>query len=313
MTFTNFSNGVASFGAPLMPMGIPFSGTSKVFYVDSATGSDSHRGDRPNRALATLDAAIGKCTANKGDTIIVMPNHAETVTGVGGITFDVAGVSVFGVGKGNQRPRFLMDGATTVTAVVSAADIHIENLVFAGGHNGIATCFDIDAAGFSARDIEFEDNAADEHFVIAFTVGSTTDNTCDRLSIVGCRWYTLDTGVTHFIDLTGDTDNAVITDNYFCADAATGAQLLSHAAGDDLQGLQFLRNHLITGATTGDLLIENDQSDNTGIAAYNLCGHHDVAAAILIDCDGIRQFENYSTASDTASGIILPAADLDSA
>jgi hypothetical protein len=289
--------------------------TGRVFYVNSAAAnaSDGNLGDSPDRPLATLDGFFNHpdLTANNGDTCYVMPNHAETVTGVGGITADVAGVRVVGLGRGAQRPRFLMDGATTVTFVVSAADVELENLVFAGGHNTIATCFNVDALNFSALNLEFEDNAADEHFIFCFDVGSATDDTCDGLTIVGCRYVTVDTGVTHFINLTGNTTGAVITDNFYCADAATGAQLLVQAAADSLFGLQFLRNTLITGATAVDLLIENDQSDNTGIAAYNLAGHHDTAAAVLVDCDGIRQFENYSTASDTASGVLDPDADTD--
>ena len=67
--------------------------------------------------LATLDAAFALCTADKGYRIIILPNHSETVTGVGGITADVAGVSVIGLGIGAQRPRFLMDGAATVTQI----------------------------------------------------------------------------------------------------------------------------------------------------------------------------------------------------
>lgn len=281
----------------------------RTFYVDSAI--DAAEGTSPDTAVGTLDEAFSLCEANRGDTIVVMPNHAETVTGAGGITADVAGVSIIGLGRYNQRPRFLMDGGTTVTFVVSAADVYIENLVFAGGHNTIATCFDIDAVGFHANGIEFEDNTTDEHFVIAFTVGSTTDNTCDGLTIENCRWVTEDSGVTHFVDLTGDCDRVTMVNNYYCADAATGAQMLVQANGDDMNGLYFAHNKLITGATTGDLLIENDQSDNSGIAAFNLCGHHDTESASLIDCDGIRQFENYSTSADTLSGGLLPSADSD--
>jgi hypothetical protein len=308
MPISNYPNGFAQ-GVNIL--GLPVLNTygGNVFWVNSNGGSNGNKGTR-DRPFATLDYAIGRCTANNGDIIMVMPNHAETITGVGGITADVAGVTVLGMGSYNQRPRFLMDGATTVTFAVSAADVTLQNLVFAGGHNGIATCFDVDALGFTAADLEFEDNAADEHFIIGLTVGSATDGTCDGLTIVGCKWVTVDTGVTHFIDLTGDTANAVIANNFYCADAATGAQLLSQAAGDDVTGLQFLRNHLICGNTAGDLLIDNATTANTGIAAYNLVGHHDVAGVTAIDCDGIRLFENYSVSDDTTQGVLYPAADV---
>lgn len=287
----------------------------KAYYVDSNIGSAAGDGLTPGSAYATLQAAIDAADTasadNLGTTIYVLPNHAETITGVGGLTFDVAGLTVIGMGTYNQRPRFLMDGGTTVTAAVTAADVRLENMVFAGGHSDVATCFDIDAVGFTAIGLEFEENTADENFVICFTVGSTTDNTCDGLTIDGCKRYTADTGATHFIDLTGDTDRITVTNNIYIADGATGAQMLVQANGDDMQGLVFEGNRLVTGATAVDLLIENDQTDNTGYAAFNLAGHHDTAAAVLCDCDGIRQFENYSTAADTASGLLLPVADAD--
>lgn len=281
-----------------------------TYYVNSghANASNNNDGLSTARPLATLDGAIGKCTANHGDRIIVMPNHAETITGAGGITADVAGISIIGLGVYNQRPRFLMDAGTTVTFVVNTADVYVENLVFAAGHADIVTCFDVDAVGFTAVGLEFVDNTANENFVAAFTVGSTTDNTCDGLTIVGCRAISPDTAFVKFIDLTGDTDFATIKENVVILDAAA-AQFLVHASGDDVQGLDFGYNLFVTGASTGDLLIDNDQTDNTGIVYNNYVGGHDVSAAILVDADGVRLFENYSADSDTASGVLTPAAD----
>lgn len=302
---SGFSGGVNILGMPVLNT---YGGN--VYWVNSNTGNNNNRGTR-DRPLPTIDAATTLCTANNGDIVVVMENHAETITGAGGITFDKAGVTYVGMGNYNNRPRFLMDGGTSVTAVVSAADVRVENMVFAGGHNTIATCFDIDAKGFYAKNLEFEDNTTDEHFVIAFQVGSTSDNTCDGLTIEGCIWSTEDAGATHFIDVTGDLDRATIVGNYYCADAATGAQMMVQADGDDLNGLYFMGNTIISGGTAVDFLIENNQTDNSGVAAYNLAGHHDTAGAILCDADGIRQFENYSTAADGASGVILPVIDVD--
>lgn len=290
------------------PVGNPFICRGKVIYVDSAVaGSD---GMSPQSALGTLDAAFALCTANQGDTIIVCPNHAETVTGAGGITADVAGVRVVGVGVGNQRPRFLMDGGTSVTCLVSAADVTFENLVFAAGHNGVVTCFDVTGVNATFRDIEIEDNTTNEHFLAVWSA-TGADNTADGLTVERCKWVTVDSGVTDFVAFTGSVNRLTMRDNFFCADAATGAGLLLTATSKVVTGLEFVRNTLICGNTSTDLLIDNDATTNTGFAAWNLCGHHDTAAAVIIDCDGIRQFQNYSTASDTASGLLLPVADVD--
>lgn len=305
MPISNFPKGFSN-GVNLRGMNVLNIHAGSVFWVDSATGSNGYKGtfDRP---FATLDYAIGRCTANKGDIIMIKPNHAETITGVGGITADIAGISIIGLGNYNQRPRFLMDGGTTVTFVVSAADVYIENCVFAGGHNGIVRCFNITGKGFTTVGVEIEDNTTDEHFLVIYDA-SGADNTADGLTVIGTKWVTIDAGVTDLVSTTGSIDRLTIEDTYFCADAATGAGTLLMATGKVVTGLAFNRNVLICGNTSTDLMIDNDATTNTGVAAYNLCGHHDAAAMIVIDCDGIRQFENYSTDADTTSGALIPAA-----
>jgi hypothetical protein len=281
-------------------------GNGNVWFVDSAV--DGADGRSPDQAVGTLDEAFALVTENNGDVIYVMPNHAETVTGVAGIAADKAGVTVIGLGQGNQRPRFLMDGATTVTMVVSAADMTFENLVFAGGHNGIVTCIDVTAVNATFRKIEFEDNTTDEHFLVAFSATGAA-NSADGLTIEDCKWVSVDTGITDFVSLTDDCNRLTMRNNYMCVDAATGAGMLLCATGKDVTGLAFEGNILVCGNTSTDLLIDNDTTANTGYAAFNFCRHHDTAASVLIDCDGIGLWENYQASSDTESGVLQPAAD----
>lgn len=297
-----FPDGVAIRGVPVLNLH-----AGNVFWVNSAIGGDGNKGTR-EKPFATLDYAISRCTANNGDVIIIAPNHAETITGAGGITADVAGITIVGMGRYNQRPRFLMDGGTAVTFVVSAADVTVMNMVFAGGHDGIVRCFNITATGFTARDIEFEDNTTNEHFLVCF--GATGgDGTANGLTIDGCKRVTVDSGATDFLSVTGDLDSLTFTGNTYIADAATGAGMILCATGKDLTGLVCMRNVLICGNTAGDLLIDNDTAVNTGVVAYNFVGHHDTAGAVLTDCDGVRLFENYSASDDTTQGVLHPAAD----
>ena len=49
-----------------------------VYYVDSTHASASDGagfGRNPDSPFATLDYAVGQCTASKGDLIVVMPGH----------------------------------------------------------------------------------------------------------------------------------------------------------------------------------------------------------------------------------------------
>lgn len=278
-----------------------------VFFVDSAV--DGTDGTSPETAVGTLDEAFALTTANQGDVIYVMPNHAETVTGAGGITHDVAGVTVIGLGTYNNRPRFLMDGATSVTYLISAADACVSNLVFAAGHADVVTCFNVTAVGAHIDNCEFVNNVVDENFVTEIKATSTTDNNADGLKVTNCRAYTVDAAGAEFIELNSDLDGGVFSGNVVIKDAGTAAKFILQATGKDVTNVLVEGNRLVTGATSGDIFIDNDTSANSGIVALNFAGHHDTAGAVLIDCDGVRLFENLHVAADNQSGVLQPAAD----
>lgn len=286
--------------------------TGQVFYVHSGTGSDSHRGDRPTRPVATLDKAIGLCRANNGDKIIIMPNHAETITAAGGITADVAGVEILGMGRFNQRPRFLMDAAAADVAV-SAADVTIENCVFAAGFADVVRCFNVTAAGFSTIYNEFADNAVNENFLTPIKATSTTDNNADGLRVIGNRWISPDAAGLEFIEFNADLDGIVVEDNVAIHEG-TASPLILGATGKDLTHAFIVWNYLSHKMTANELLINIDTSANSGICAHNRVGHADVTTTHDLGIDGLgfRLFDNLSVSTDALSGLVLPAIDVDS-
>lgn len=314
MPISNYPGGFAH-GINLR--GVPILNTygGKVFWVDSNTGSDGNKGtfDRP---WATLDSAFdtrstGGVTANRGDLVLIKPNHAETITGVGGITADVAGVSIIGLGVGEQRPRFLMDAAATVTFVVSAADFYIENCIFAAGHADIVRCFNVTGAGFWAHNVEFVENIVAENFLIPFDFTGATANDNDGARVTACRSIGLDASATEFIATVEDIDGMVVRDNFVVQSGSTDGALIKCATGKDLTNLDVRDNFLQHAMTANDLLIDNDTTANTGIVAHNRCRHVDVTGThSLIDCDGVGLFDNLSVSTNILSGVIVPAADV---
>lgn len=75
MGFTNFPNGISSFGVPIMggSMTVPVMGKgAKAFFVDPANGSDSNRGDDPERPLDTVSQALSQTVDKRGDVIYLM-------------------------------------------------------------------------------------------------------------------------------------------------------------------------------------------------------------------------------------------------
>lgn len=96
---TNFT-ALAVGGSPILPgngaLGII--GDSKTFYVDPGNGSDGNHGETPDKAKATMNAAIGLCEASRGDVIVRLPG-TETVTSP--VEFDVQGITVVSAAYGH--------------------------------------------------------------------------------------------------------------------------------------------------------------------------------------------------------------------
>ena len=192
-----------------------------VYYVDSGTGADTEDGLSWETALATLDAAIGKCTANNGDIIFVAPGHTETWTTTGAkVVGDIAGVTVIGLGQGSDRPTFSF-GHTGTTWAISAANVTLVNLLLVSAVDSITTFGTISGADCTLLDIETRDTTDIEaidtwivtgdrlivknYFHNGYTGGNANArvfkmNGVDNALFENCRFMTkVTTGVINFV------------------------------------------------------------------------------------------------------------------
>lgn len=145
-----------------------------VYFVDSGSGADTNDGLTIETALATLDAAIGKCTANNSDGIFLMPGHAEDVASASAITCDIAGVAIIGIGQGSNRPTFTFKTATTASIVFSAASVKVYNIIGLAGIDSLANPFHVQAADCEL-DIEWQDASATIEAVRAVLTTAAAD------------------------------------------------------------------------------------------------------------------------------------------
>lgn len=130
-----WANGVTVRGVPIE---VPHPG--KVFWVNNSGvlaeggigGSNGNKGTY-QQPFGTIDYAIGRCKANRGDVIYVMPGHVETCsTATGGtatVDLDVAGVSIIGLGHGSKQARFDFTVAAGIVTV-DADNVAIHNMNF---------------------------------------------------------------------------------------------------------------------------------------------------------------------------------------
>jgi hypothetical protein len=161
-----------------------FAPHGKVFYVSSVIGSNNNTGlgDPLKDSLATIDYAVGLTTANKGDIIVVAPDHVETITAAAGIDADVAGISIIGLGNGTNRPTITIGTATTATARINAANVKIANLRFtAGTAQTLVKMLNVNADDATIEDCEFIGTST-ATFVVssAINIATTKDGTAIR-------------------------------------------------------------------------------------------------------------------------------------
>ena len=171
---------------PEPSIGRPFGGhvnLPNIFFVDSVSGAATNSGRRPDDAVATIDAAVGLCTANTGDLLIVLPGHVEAVGAANALDLDVAGISVIGGGQGSDRPQISLRTAVGAQVRINAASVHLENVIFTGDFDNVTIGLLINGvADVTLKDIEYRDVTGQ----IATFLSAL--NNSDRLTIDGLRY-----------------------------------------------------------------------------------------------------------------------------
>lgn len=189
--------------------------TGKVYYVDSVTGSDGNVGTDPSTPKATIDGAINACAANKGDTIIVFPKHAETISAAGGITADIAGVSIIGIGEGADRPT-LTFSATTSSVLITASSVKIKNIIGKPSIDSVTNPFHVQAADVEL-DIEWQDASSTVEAVRAILGNASADRLNVKLKYIG---NVSGNAVVNAVRLVGTNNARIDVDFYGVASTA---------------------------------------------------------------------------------------------
>jgi len=218
-----------------------YSNQGNSYFVDSGSGSSSNTGKSWAQALATIDQAINKCTANQGDRIIVAEGHSESYTTTGAkATFDVAGIEVICLGQGSDRSTFSF-GHTGATWTISAANVVIRNALFVTAVDSVVTFGTISGAdcaliGCESRDVTDKEVVTDftvtgdrfvalNHFKNGYVSGNANDcvfslNGVDNALIQNCIFMTkVLTAVVEFV--TAACSNVVVKNCEFYVSGTT--------------------------------------------------------------------------------------------
>ena len=302
------SGPVYSQGAPVLPFT-----TGTVRYVSSTTSgsSDNHAGTDATKPCATVDGAIGKCTANVGDIIVVMPGHVETVTATS-IAHDVAGVQVIGLGEGEDRPTFTY-GAAAATITVSANSGAWKNCVFVANFDNVAAAFTLSTAkSFRLEGCEFRDTSSILHFLEIVVTGAT-NNAADRLTVLNNRWHGLAVAPGAFISVLGNLTGLHVEGNVTDMASTDDEGSFITASSKVLLFARIIRNYHVVvgsaGAAVG-IFLTGSATTCTGIVAFNTLNSLDTTGALFATAGtGLAFQENYTSGAADKSGTLHPAAD----
>ena len=259
-----------------------------IWFVDSghAAASDTAGfGRTPDAPFATIDYAVGVCTASQGDVIYAMPGHAETVSEAGGLDLDKIGISIIGLGHGTLQPTITIDTADTADIDIDAASITIENIHFISNFLDIAAAIDVNATDFTIRNCRFTETGTDLNALI--WIQDALAAASDRITVENCHVIANDTTNTHFINFSGTGSGHRFIGNELIGDWGTiavgGAGVILNAVVRD--------NVIYNLAATNDACL-NFAATATGICMRNLAGGT-AAAANGITAPLMAKAENY--------------------
>ena len=316
MAISNYPNGFRN-GVTMREVPLEIPNPGKVFWVNSTTvladggvgGSDGNPGTY-TKPLATIDAAVAKCTANRGDVIYVMPGHVETISAASSLDLDVAGIRVVGLGKGTKMVRCDFTAAAG-TVAVGADDVMIENINFHANVDSVALGLVIEDGvdHCTVRNCVFdvETSGTDEFDIAIQMVNNNTGTTIDSCTIdmgladaVAGIKMDADTAMTTIKNcrIRGDYSTAnIVGDTTLSTNVDIASNLLENGIGGNLNAQPGIE--LLTG-TTGTI------RDN-----YIVCNLATKAASVVADT--CMLFENYynEDIGGAATGGIIGTASAD--
>lgn len=291
---------MTTFGDMVYQMGgAPVSGdftTGNVFFVHSGTGSNSNHGKEKTAPFATVDYAVGQCTANNGDIIYVMPGHAETTTA---IAVDVAGVSILGLGRGRARPTLTASTTASDLVDVTVANVTIQNIRLVGAASGCTGLIHLAAAAdFSCVNCSLEHGAAPTSAVKGTGLNP-------RFLFKDCIFLGTAAGPDYGINLSGSASQ--------CHDFTVDNCTFNYATSAGLDNAGIFSAKTITGVCVKDcrfismdLAAIDFNSSSTGIIHNVAVLSTNATVAELID-PGLCGYVDCRVAYQALSGAVIPA------
>lgn len=167
-----------------------------------------------NNRVATLNAALARCRANKGDVIFALPGYSEDINAADFATSLVAGTNIIGVAPFNSSIMpTLSFSAIAATILQDVANVTFSGLRFVATIDAVANFLTVTAANCKVLECVFDcgtSSALDVTAPVLVNAGA------DNFEFAGNRVFSLSTAVTtNGLLVQGATQGVNIHDNDF--------------------------------------------------------------------------------------------------
>ena len=271
--------------------------TGDYYFVGNAeagAGDTVGHGDSPERPFATLDYAIGQCTAENNDVIIVMENHAETLAAAAAVVCDVQGMTIQGVGIGGDKPIFTFATDVNPDSDVDAANVTIRNIKFFNTMDALVAAIDVNAMHCTIEDCEFVDDGADN--TLTWILG---DANADALVVKNCLNRGTDTAGNDAFITMGAASNYRIEGLVSNGDFAVANIVMTAASVDCL-----IEGCRLENLNASDVCIEGFAASTGWVVANYMMIITDTILTAINTPGAMALFENYLVNDDGETGIL---------
>lgn len=219
--FQSFPTGVDTGAVQVIPTG------TNTFYVRSTGAADYDPPALTGRIFTTLNAALGQCRSGRGDVVLVLEGHTESITTADQMSNLVANTKIIGRGFGNERPTFTWTTATS-SFLFDVANTSLQNCILqmepTTGTVNVAAPITVSAAGCSIVGCRIKCGTDANNKV---TIGITTTAAADQFSFVGNRVFGAAAATcTTFLRLVGADDCEIAWNEITCGTTAAAVGVI---------------------------------------------------------------------------------------
>tara|TARA_Y100000310_G_scaffold345771_1_gene469637 strand:- start:2546 stop:3487 length:942 start_codon:yes stop_codon:yes gene_type:complete len=155
MSFTNFPNGLTSFGMPVVGgFGRPQTGNMYWVDKDHDNASDGNTGLEKDTPLSTVQAGVDKCVSGNHDVVFVTTASTAYAENVTVTSKDY--VSIVGLGLGEWGRPDIHPSSGIALAISLSQGFHSESVYYLSDDDDAVTC---DSEGWLFSNCKFQGNS----------------------------------------------------------------------------------------------------------------------------------------------------------